>query len=179
MKDTILIVPGMGSSDEIHWQSHWERNNPEFIRVEQSDWESPDYNDWRANLEREINLHESVIIVAHSMGCILTANFGRDYDTTKIKGALLVAPPDPKNSNFPIGVKNFEPLNFNTLPFPSLVIASTTDRYTTLVRALFLASSWGSEFVNVGDLGHINSASNLGDWDEGFEIFRRFKESLS
>ena len=178
MKDTILIIPGMGSSDEIHWQSHWERNNPEFIRVEQNDWETPDYKDWLTNLEKEIALHQNVIIVAHSMGCILTANFGRD-SIAKIKGALLVAPPDPENSNFPISVKNFVPINLDVLPFPSLVVASTTDRYATLERSLSLATSWGADFINIGDYGHINSASNLGDWDEGFEIFKRFKESLS
>jgi hypothetical protein len=40
----------------------------------------------------------------------------------------------------------------------------------TLERARSFANSWGSTFVGIGDAGHINSASALGDWPRGREL---------
>jgi predicted alpha/beta hydrolase family esterase len=53
------------------------------------------------------------------------------------------------------------------LDFPSIIIASTNDPYATIDYAKSLAKAWGSAFVNVGDKGHINSASDIGSWEEG------------
>jgi hypothetical protein len=46
-------------------------------------------------------------------------------------------------------------------------VASTNDEYVTIACARSFAESWGSRFVNIGDLGHINGASGLGAWDSG------------
>ena len=53
------------------------------------------------------------------------------------------------------------------LPFPSIVIASRDDPYVDFRRARALANSWGSRFADAGAVGHINTASNLGDWPFG------------
>ncbi|HSU93561.1 MAG TPA: alpha/beta hydrolase, partial [Gemmatimonadaceae bacterium] len=58
----------------------------------------------------------------------------------------------------------------NRLPFPSIVVASTNDEYVTIERARFFANAWGSSFVNIGEAGHINSASDLGNWPRGREL---------
>ena len=62
------------------------------------------------------------------------------------------------------------------LPFPSLVVASTNDEYVTLERAQYFVSCWGSQFVNIGKLGHINSESDLKDWPAGMELLRQLDE---
>jgi predicted alpha/beta hydrolase family esterase len=36
-----------------------------------------------------------------------------------------------------------------------------------LERTQYLAKIWGSDFVNIGQKGHINSESNLEFWEEG------------
>jgi hypothetical protein len=53
------------------------------------------------------------------------------------------------------------------LGFSSIVVASSNDEYVALERAKDFARSWGSRFVPVGPLGHLNSASGLGSWPVG------------
>ena len=59
------------------------------------------------------------------------------------------------------------------LPFPSIVIASTNDEYVSVERATEFSNAWGSELVFIGEAGHINSASNLGNWPEGWKYLQR------
>lgn len=47
------------------------------------------------------------------------------------------------------------------------MIGTENDTYISLERAEELASDWGSDFVNIGQKGHINSDSNLEYWEEG------------
>ncbi len=54
-----------------------------------------------------------------------------------------------------------------TLPFPSIVVASENDPYASFERKQYFAQQWGSDFVNVGQQGHINSDSDLKYWEEG------------
>lgn len=61
----------------------------------------------------------------------------------------------------------------NRLPFPSIVVASTNDPYVSEARAKHFAANWGSDFVSVGELGHINSQSMLGLWPEGLALLRK------
>ena len=53
------------------------------------------------------------------------------------------------------------------LPFASLLVASHNDPFCTLARAQTFATAWGGELRDVGDCGHINADSGLGDWPEG------------
>jgi predicted alpha/beta hydrolase family esterase len=166
----ILIAPGLGSSGPIHWQTIWEEQNPEFKRIEQKDWSSPLRQDWVEKIETEVKeAGENVIIVAHSLACIATV-FWAQKTLKKIKGALLVAPPDTERPDFPKEARGFAPIPLDKLPFYSIVVASTDDEYITTERCKLLADSWGSKFINIGAKGHINSASNLGDWEEGKSI---------
>ena len=55
----------------------------------------------------------------------------------------------------------------NRLPFKSLLVGSQNDPYCTLERAQAFAKAWGSDFLNLGNKGHVNADSNLGDWPEG------------
>jgi uncharacterized protein len=38
----VIIVPGLGGSEDDHWQTHLERSLPGAIRVHQDDWNGPD-----------------------------------------------------------------------------------------------------------------------------------------
>ena len=42
--------------------------------------------------------------------------------------------------------------------------ASTNDPLGTLDRVTQMAKEWGSEWVDVGAVGHINPASGFGEW---------------
>jgi len=171
-QSTILILPGLGSSGPQHWQSVWEREYG-FLRVEQHDWETPVCTDWTTKLDETIGQFEpgKVILVAHSLACTTVAYWAQQYQT-KIKGALLVAPSDTEADTYPPGTAGFKPVPLARLPFPSIVVASTNDYYVTSERARLFAHSWGSDFVDIGDAGHINVASGFGPWDKGLELLK-------
>jgi predicted alpha/beta hydrolase family esterase len=110
-----------------------------------------------------------VVLAAHSLGCALVAHWaGRSRHLAKVRGALLVAPSDVEAPSYPAGTTGFAPMPLNQLPLPSILVMSTNDVYVTPDRARHFARAWGSRLVDVGPKGHINSASGLGMWPEGF-----------
>lgn len=166
-----LILPGIGNSGPDHWQTHWEKRDPRFLRVRQRDWDHPVREEWQKTLEESLShIGTNVVLVAHSLACALVAHWAT-ATTLKIKGALLVAPPDPEGPNFPREAVGFSPLPMRALPFASIVVASTDDLYGSIEFATSVAAVWGSRFVSIGPAGHINASSGLGEWIEGFSLF--------
>ena len=51
---TFLSLPGLHGSGAAHWQSHWERSDPRFRRVEQASWSRPELGDWAVALDRAV-----------------------------------------------------------------------------------------------------------------------------
>jgi len=173
MRTKVLVLPGISSSGALHWQTLWEKANPAFIRVEQDDWLTPDCRDWVNRLESAVEESgPGTVLIAHSLACLLVAHWAASTRHT-IKGALLVAPPDPSGVNFPPGVKGFAPIPALPLPFKSILVASSDDHYASPEFSRKLAEQFGSEYVELDSLGHINSDSDIGEWQEGFEIFRK------
>ena len=81
--------------------------------------------------------------------------------------AFLVAPSDVEAPDYPAEGRSFSVMAMGKLPFPSLLVASTSDEYVSIERAQAFAASWGSRIVIVGPAGHINGASGHGPWLEG------------
>ncbi|WP_210464946.1 RBBP9/YdeN family alpha/beta hydrolase [Rufibacter roseolus] len=175
---TILIVPGLGNSGELHWQSLWEKQF-NFPRVQQLDWETPDCADWVETLEAAVKQHnpENLILVAHSLACVTIAFWAAKYNR-RIKGALLVAPSDTEAASFPEGTSGFRPIPLLKLPFPSVVVASDNDPYMELVRAEYLSKQWGSSFLNIGAAGHINVAAGFGEWPQGLALLQQLDSGV-
>lgn len=119
--------------------------------------------------------HSNVVLVAHSLGCLLAVHWAVQTNAT-IKGALLVAPLDPDGSHYPPEAKGFAPIPSVPLPFRSVVVASDDDPYGSVGFAQKSAHLWGSQLVRVGAKGHINSHSGLGEWPEGFALLRALAE---
>lgn len=173
MNTTALILPGIGNSDPDHWQSLWEKANPSFVRVQQRDWDRPVCDEWLEALEKSAaQFGVGAVLIAHSLACLLVAHWAA-RTRLEVKGALLVAPPNPDGPNFPKEATGFSPLPLKPFPFPSIVVASSNDPYGTLDFAKAAASAWGSRFVSVGAAGHINSDSGLGEWRDGFALFQQ------
>ncbi len=174
-----LIIPGLGNSGVNHWQSYWEKELKNSKRVIQDDWENPNLENWIRNLETEIEkCDDQIILIAHSLGVALVLQWASRNKNTKVEGALLVSPSDVDSDEYtPEVVRNFSPFPMIKLPFHSIVVASEDDPYVSMYRAEYFAKMWNSELINVGKLGHINSDSNLGVWDEGLEILKTVKIS--
>lgn len=167
MTTRALMVPGLWSSGPEHWQTHWEAADPSFRRVEQEEWDSADRRAWVQRLDDAVRqAGRGVVLAAHSLGCATVAHWAGLAGRT-VRGALLVAPADVDGAGFPLEARGFAPMPLRPLPFPSILVASEDDPYLSMDRARLMAESWGSRLVEVGALGHLNSASGLGAWPEG------------
>lgn len=169
----VLILPGYGGSGPEHWQTLWERAHPGFRRVEARDWDRPDRAEWVENLEAAARAAgEGAILIAHSLACLQVVHWAAAHPESarRMRAALLVAPPDPESPAFPAAATGFSPLPMRPLPFRSLVVGSTNDPYAAPEFAENCARAWGARFASVGAKGHINAASGLGEWEEGWEL---------
>jgi serine hydrolase len=172
----VLNVPGLYNSGPQHWQSLWEKDEPErFRRVQQKEWEKPKAQEWIAELDRAVvAAGPDVVLTAHSLGCCSIALWARKHKRT-IRGALLVAPSDTERVTYPKGTRGFKPMPLHPLPFPSIVVASSNDPRVSQARAKKFAKAWGSRYVCIGEAGHINADSGYGPWPGGLQLLRSLR----
>lgn len=171
----VLIVPGLWDSGPQHWQSLWARKHPAWQRVRHRDWNNPRRDEWVAELDAAIALCDGApLLAAHSLGCITIAHWMRSGSPLKITGAFMVAPADVEAPTCPPEVRGFAPIPPERLPFPSIVVASGNDPYVTAERARALAALWGSTLVEIGEAGHVSSATGYGEWPEGERMLLDF-----
>jgi uncharacterized protein len=165
----VLIVPGLNGSGPEHWQSKWEALDTRCTRVELPNWDAPQLASWLGALTQAVESQtDSVLLVAHSLGSVLVAHWARHASPQKVLGALLVAPADVDSpQHTPACARGFAPIPLTPLPFPSMVVASRNDPYADFERAVQWAEHWGSQLVDAGEAGHINSDSKLGSWPKG------------
>jgi len=164
-----LIIPGLDGSGATHWQTRWEQQRDDCVRVQQRDWSDPDPDEWAAALYRAVRAVDGVaVLVAHSLGCLLVDHASRYFGDWggRVRGALLVAPCDPAQADAPTAIKRFA-APARPLAFRATVVASRDDPYASLERSRCFAERWGASFVDIGAAGHINAGSGLGAWDAG------------
>ncbi|MGE0022905.1 MAG: RBBP9/YdeN family alpha/beta hydrolase [Hyphomicrobium sp.] len=185
----ILIVPGWSSSGPDHWQTRWEKTLKTARRVEQDNWVEPEREAWVGRIiEAAVESTRPVVIVAHSLGVAALVHMAQRLPKGFLSGAFLVAPADVDNADLwpeteglrlDAAHSGFAPLPLTPLPFPSILVASTTDPYCSIERAGEMAEAWGSTFVEAGDMGHVNGASGHGPWPDGVLRFGAFLQGLS
>jgi predicted alpha/beta hydrolase family esterase len=164
---SIVIVPPWENAGEDHWMTLWQGRDPRLQRVEQKDWNDPSLAEWSNTLVDFVNEQDRpVILVAHSLGAATVVHSAKRI-ASKVVAAMLVAPPDVEQPSTPVEIKEFAPLPLERLPFPSVLIASEDDVYCSLERSKLFAESWGSDFVNIGEAGHINPKAGFGEWEQG------------
>ena len=174
---SLTIVPGINGSADKHWQTRWEATQTDAVRIRPASWDEPNLENWIAAVDAAVTTPDT-IIVAHSLGCLAAAAW-LAQNPGRVRGALLVAPPDRFGPDFPSVAPTFRAAEPAALGTPALVIASANDPYCALGTARTLATAWGAGFVEVGNLGHINIASKLGNWPAGRAILDEFAESLA
>lgn len=167
----VLLLPGWQNSGPGHWQSRWEALFGDH-RVEQHDWNWPRRGDWMARLDEALLEDEApALLAAHSLGCQLVASWAEhSQHTARVKGALLVAPPDTERDDMPPQLHNWRPIRRTRLLFPSIAVLSSDDPFCTLERGTRLAADWGASVVMAGPRGHLNADSGLGDWPDGRDL---------
>lgn len=123
------------------------------------------------------------IIVAHSAGCIAVAHWASRHARTagaRIRGALLAVPPDfdtPMPAGYPdiaaLAAAGWLPVPRDPLPFGSIVAASRNDPLARHAWVGAIARAWGSECVDLGEVGHLNPASGYGEWPAAEGLIER------
>ena len=172
-----LLLPGWLDSDPPHWQSRWELLHG-CERVQQDDWLWPRRGDWMARLDEVLQAAPAVLI-AHSLGCHLVAAWAaHSRHTGRVRAALLVAPPDTDRDDMPPNLFSWRGIVRRPLPSASTVVISGDDPFCTSARAAGMARDWGSAAVEIGACGHINGASNLGDWPAGWALVQALTSGL-
>ncbi|MFD2940204.1 RBBP9/YdeN family alpha/beta hydrolase [Flavobacterium notoginsengisoli] len=169
-----LIVPGLGNSGAEHWQTYFENSGDNFYRIDQKEWDAPNCEEWIETIDKKVSEFDpsTVVLIGHSLGCSTIAHWATKYKR-QIKGALLVAPSDLEAPQYSFPAVGFAPIPLVQINFNTIVVASSDDIWVSLERAKFFADNWGSEFINIGDAGHINVSSGHTNWEEGLEILRR------
>ncbi|HEY4848255.1 MAG TPA: alpha/beta hydrolase [Methylocella sp.] len=180
----ILVIPGLGGSGPDHWQSRWEAKIPSVRRVAQADWDKSTLAAWRDRIIEEVErAARPVVVVAHSLGVLAAVHaapfLAKEESSGKVKGGFLVAPP---SARVLAGRDALDPAFLTVpgdpLPFPSLVIASRNDPFSTFADSEALARTLGAELVDAGFSCHINSESGHGPWPEGLMRFAGFLKTL-
>jgi predicted alpha/beta hydrolase family esterase len=169
-----LLVPGLGNSGPEHWQTYFQNLGNNFYRVEQKEWDSPTCEDWIETIDKKISAFDSstIVLIGHSLGCSTIAHWAKKYKK-QIKGALLVAPSDLEAPQYTFPAIGFTPIPIDKINFKTIVVASENDVWVSLERAKLFAENWGSEFINIGNAGHINVASGHTNWEEGVELLKK------
>ncbi len=153
----VLIVPGLHDSGHAHWQSWLEAHYRQSVRVTQRDWQRAEIERWADRVSETVARHPGIrwVAVAHSFGCLAVARH-LARGGKGIEAALFVAPADPeKFSVTPV-------LPPDRLGVPSVMVASDNDPWMPVDQARAWARRWGSQFVNLGEVGHINTESGFG-----------------
>ena len=174
--ERVLLLPGWLDSGPGHWQTVWELRHGDQ-RVQQADWLWPLRGDWMSRLE-EVLLEDPrpAVLAAHSLGCHLVAAWAaHTRHPDRVRGALLVAPPDLGQGDTPPQLHGWRPAVLGKLPFPATLVYSEDDPFCAPAASLAMAAGWGAQPHPIGSRGHVNGDSGLGDWPEG----RRLLEALS
>ena len=168
-----LIVPGLGNSGPEHWQTYFQNSGDNFFRIDQQEWDAPTCEEWIETIDKKILEFDlaTVVLIGHSLGCSTIAHWATKYKR-QIKRALLVAPSDLEAPQYTFPTIGFTPIPLDKIKFNTIVVASADDIWVSLDRANFFADNWGSEFINIGNAGHINAVSGHTNWDEGMTILK-------
>ena len=154
----LVIVPGLHGSGAGHWQTWLHEQMAGSVRVAHNDWGAPDLERWSARIADTVAAlgPGPHVIVAHSFGCLATVRATQRRPGLDVAHLLLVAPAEPDR----IGVAHALPQR--RLPVSSCVVGSDTDPWMSSAQAHAWATRWGSDWINLGDAGHVNVASGHG-----------------
>ncbi|WP_319410707.1 alpha/beta hydrolase [uncultured Cohaesibacter sp.] len=167
-----ILVPGFKNSGPEHWQSFWEREVEIFHRIEQRRWDQRDIVLWIDAIGRMLtNRKRPAILIGHSLGALASACVIAKGELNVV-GGMFVAPAEPMR----FAVEERVPRD--PLAIPTVVVASHNDKLISFPRAKGLADDWTSDFIDVGEAGHINSEAGFGRWPYGLTILKDLADRI-
>ncbi len=173
IEPTVVIVPGLRDHVPDHWQTLLADRLDRVRTVPPLEHDRLSLAARIAALDAVVNdVDGPVVLVAHSAGVLITVHWAQQI-TRSVRGALLATPADLENP-LPDGYPSMDdldkggwlPIPRRRLPFPSIVAASSNDPLAEKRRVAGMAEVWGSRFVDLGEVGHLNPASGYGEWPD-------------
>ena len=154
----LVIVPGLHGSGAEHWQSWLQHQVADSVRVVQDDWSAPDLERWSDRVADTLAAQGPGphVVVAHSFGCLAAVRAAARHPSLDIAQVLLVAPAEPNRFDAAATLPQ------SRLATRSCVVASDNDPWMSATQAHAWASRWGSDWINLGNAGHINADSGYG-----------------
>lgn len=181
---TVLLVPGLRDHVAEHWQTRLERKIPRARSVPPLERDKLSCAARVAALDAALaQIDGPVLLVAHSAGVMITVHWAQRHQRF-IQGALLATPADlemPMPAPYPtrdtLEQHGWLPIPRTRLPFPSIVAGSINDPLGRPDRIESMAQAWGSRFVNIGAVGHLNPAAGYGEWPQAEALIAELTEA--
>ena len=181
---TVLIVPGLRDDVPQHWQTLLAARLPRVRVVAPAGRENLDCAERVAAVEQQARAADGpLVVVAHSAGVVTTVHWAQ-RTRCPVRGALLAAPPDferPMPEGYPtidaLRAGGWLPVPRAPLPFASIVAASRNDPLATFDRVESMAQAWGSRLIDLGSVGHLNSASGFGPWPRAEQFIAQLAQA--
>ncbi len=176
MPCTYVYLAGINNSGPQHWQRLWQEQQG-GLWVEHSNWDEPVASLWMAELTEKLDKQTGkLVLIGHSLGALLAAQWlaqgGRAH------AVYLVALPDAQGPQFPKVAGGFADARVLDLTVPARIVASRDDPYASVDFAFDASVRWRAGFWELGAKGHINAASGLGAWAEGWQDLQKFLGGL-
>ena len=158
----LIFIPETGALSEDHWIARWSAKLSTARLVPALDpLATPAALIAAARLAERPSL-----LIGHSTGAIAVALSAEALRGVDCRGAFLVAPPaDEALTTIDGGLWPETPRE--RLPWPSVLVASRTDPWSSHRQSLALASDWGADFVDAGEAGRIDADAGFGPWPDG------------
>ena len=169
----LIFIPETGAVSPDHWIARWSAKLSTAQLVPTLDpLATP------AALIAAVKLAtRPSLLIGYSSGAIAAAIAAEALKGTDCRGAFLVAPPDDETlTMLDGGVWPQAPRA--RLPWPSVLVASRTDPWSSHRQSLALASDWGADFVDAGEAGRIDADSGHGPWPDGLLKLGGFLKKL-
>jgi predicted alpha/beta hydrolase family esterase len=173
----LLLAPDLDGPSGDHWQARWgaKLSTARAIGVAAGE---DDPEAWIDAVTRAASAAaRPVVFIAHSAGALAVALAAPRLSRADVRGAFLVAPPSDE-ALAALTAKPWPATPRAPLPWRSLLVASRADPLATLEYSRALAEAWGSTFVDAGEAGRIDAASEHGPWPDGLLRLAAFLKGL-
>ncbi|QKF74241.1 serine hydrolase family protein [Aliarcobacter faecis] len=171
----VLILHGLSGSSYPHWQAYLAIDliKEDFIVSfpELPNKNSPNLDEWKSFVKKELEHFKPNIVVCHSLANILWFHICEDLDINLDK-LMLVAP--VRNEELKEAKTFFPyPVSKNLRAKEIIMACSTNDPYMSLDEAIALQSRLNIGMKIMENAGHINPSAGFGKLDCALDWIKR------
>jgi uncharacterized protein len=166
-----LLLHGWQGSGPEHWQTWLAgrlRERGEHVSYPRlPDPDEPKLGDWLAAFDEQLAQPEGLVVLCHSLACIVWLHRARSVEEAPVERALLVAPPSAVIDA--MGLPGFFPLHAAPADIAraarsTLLVHSDNDPYCPEGAGALYAEPLGIPAKLLPGAGHINTDAGYGPW---------------